>query len=127
MAIAGAAVCALSCYPGPSRKITVLPDSELQALEISPKAAEVNSGESIGFRAHGGVPPYQFLVAAGGGYVHPVTGKFLAPEEDGWVVVRVRDSYGKSASSDIRVIHETNPIKRRPPRRGIAGGPGSKQ
>ncbi len=75
--------------------LSELLDGELgKALSIDPSSLVLPATDNITFSASGGVPPYFFSVASGGGTITPDTGMYTAPALAGTAIIRVTDDSG---------------------------------
>jgi alpha-tubulin suppressor-like RCC1 family protein len=72
-------------------------------LAISPTSKTLAVGNSFTFTASGGVAPYSFSVASGGGTIDDSSGFYTAPGTSGVATVRVTDSYGNTADSAVTI------------------------
>lgn len=73
------------------------------ALAISPATKTVAVNNSATFSASGGVGPYSYSVAAGGGSVNAATGVYTAPAAAGPATLRVTDSLGNTSSATVTI------------------------
>jgi hypothetical protein len=72
------------------------------ALAISPASRTVASGNSLTFTASGGVSPYVYSVASGGGSVDATTGAYVSGGA-GSATVRATDSLGNVSDAAITI------------------------
>ena len=72
-----------------------------EALSVSPAAVSLAVGAIQSFTAAGGVPPYTYSVASGGGTLTGAT--YTAPGTSGSAVVRVTDALGHTADAAVTV------------------------
>ncbi|QTA83747.1 Uncharacterized protein dnl_61620 [Desulfonema limicola] len=78
-------------------------DDEIEALTITPVSGDVGDGQTIGFNAQGGVPPYTWSVTGKGNL--DITGSksavYTAPTPAEFAVVTLKDSGGNSITANI--------------------------
>ncbi|MGZ3774893.1 MAG: beta strand repeat-containing protein [Pseudobdellovibrionaceae bacterium] len=72
------------------------------ALTITPTTKTLGVSNSFTFNATGGVPPYSYAVASGGGTI-TATGDYKAPATNTTAVVRVTDSASSTADATVTV------------------------
>jgi len=72
-------------------------------LSISPTTKILAVNNVFTFTASGGTPPLTYSVFSGGGSINSSTGQYTAPAVAGSAVVRVTDSLGAIASSDVTI------------------------
>lgn len=75
------------------------------ALTISPVTINLSVNGSLTFAASGGVAPRTFSILSGAGTVNSSSGLYTAPATAGSAVVRVTDSLGNTADSNINVTN----------------------
>jgi alpha-tubulin suppressor-like RCC1 family protein len=75
-------------------------------LILSPANITVGSSSTFQFSAGGGVAPFSFSLQSGTGSVHPSTGLYTAPASTGSTVIKVTDSQGSSATSNITITNQ---------------------
>lgn len=73
------------------------------ALAISPASQIVLANSTITFSSSGGVSPYTYSVLSGGGSINSSSGAYTAPGTNGSAVVRVSDTLGNTADSNVTV------------------------
>lgn len=73
------------------------------ALSISPAVAAVEVRHTVSFAAAGGIPPYAYSLAAGGGSIS-AAGIYTAPSAAGSAAVTVRDAAGSSSVASVTVV-----------------------
>ncbi|MCM2277184.1 MAG: hypothetical protein NDJ89_03845 [Oligoflexia bacterium] len=74
------------------------------AVAISHPTRTIVAGGSFDFDASGGVPPYTFSVASGGGSVVSSSGVYAAGGATGTATVRVSDSLGNSSDALVTIV-----------------------
>jgi hypothetical protein len=102
------AVLFFGCRPFELREILDGPQGK--ALSISPSAAAVGASNTATFSATGGVGPYVFSLASGGGSINASTGLYTAPVAAGSAVVRVTDKTGKIADAAVTIQAFSSPL-----------------
>jgi hypothetical protein len=75
------------------------------ALRISPVGATVVVGETCGFLASGGTPPYSFTVFSGSGSIDADSGLYTAPSSPANEIIQVQDSRGATSQATATVIY----------------------
>lgn len=73
------------------------------ALVIMPAAKILAVNNVFIFSAAGGVSPYTYSVASGGGTINGTTGGYTAPATAGIAVVRVTDGLGNVSNSNVNI------------------------
>ena len=75
------------------------------ALTISPTSQTMSINGTLNFSASNGVSPYTYSVFSGTGTINSSTGVYTAPASSGSAVVRVTDSLGNIASSNLTITN----------------------
>jgi SprB repeat len=78
--------------------------SQTIALGISPSAVTLSTSSSITFSAIGGVPPYSYSIASGGGSINSGTGVYTAPGVAGTAKVRVTDAAAGTSQATVNAV-----------------------
>ena len=73
------------------------------ALSVGPGVVTLAVNNETPFLASGGVSPYVYSVAFGGGSIDPGTGLYTAPATSGSAVVLATDSLGNTASASVTI------------------------
>lgn len=71
---------------------------------ISPATKTLAVGNVFTFSVSGGMGPYSFSLASGGGSVSSSSGEFAAPPSAGSTVVRVTDAKGRTSESTVTIV-----------------------
>jgi alpha-tubulin suppressor-like RCC1 family protein len=74
------------------------------ALQISPATRSIPVNRNVTFSATGGVTPYTFSIASGGGSIDAGTGAYTSPATQQMVTVRVTDAYNNTSDSSVEVV-----------------------
>ena len=98
MAVLAAALTA--CVPYELRQVLDGPDGK--PLAISPAVTVVPVNGTVSFAAEGGIPPYVFSIASGGGVLNSATGAYSS-SSTGSATIRVTDKTGKGADATVAV------------------------
>ena len=101
--LAAAAVLAAAltgCVPYELKQ--VLDGPEGKPLAISPARTVVPVNGTVNFAAEGGLPPYVFSIASGGGLLDSATGAYTS-SSIGTATIRVTDKTGKGADATVAV------------------------
>jgi hypothetical protein len=97
----------LSCKQG-SFYGTLGDNLHVLPLAIAPSAASVALGSNLTFTASGGVPPYAFSIASGGGSINSASGAFNATMI-GAITVQVSDKKNTTSKATVTVT-ATGPL-----------------
>lgn len=74
------------------------------SLQISPTTKTVGTNNSFTLTGIGGVQPYTFSIASGGGAINSSTGQFTSSGTPGTVSIEIRDNNNDIAYSTITVV-----------------------
>lgn len=80
-------------------KITIIPELKLEPA----KKLQVDIGTKVGFKANGGLPPYQFSIVGTAGTIDSENGAYEAPMRTANEIVRVTDSLGNATETQIEI------------------------
>ncbi|MCM2279940.1 MAG: hypothetical protein NDJ89_17845 [Oligoflexia bacterium] len=72
-------------------------------LSLSPALISALKGSTVPFAAAGGVTPYAYSLVTGGGTIDSGSGIYTAPAGAGSATVRVTDTQGNTASSNVTI------------------------
>ncbi len=72
-------------------------------LSLSPAAVTLAINNTTTFSAVGGTGPFTYSISSGTGTINAATGVYTAPAASGVAVVRVTDSLGATATSNVTV------------------------